>query len=333
MTSVYFIRHAESDFTVRDDRSRPLTAKGFSDRGLVTGFLSGKGVRALLSSPYKRAVDTVGGFAAEYGFEIELVEDFRERETGDIWIEDWKAFSIRQWADFSYKPPGGESMKEAQTRNIAALDGVLAKYRDETIAIGTHGTALSLIINHYDRTYGFEDFWSMSRLMPWAVRMDFNEDGCVGVVKTDLFDPDREADYENCTVRTYDAGELKAYRFVVVFARRRGKWLYCRAKARDSFETAGGRIEPGESPLEAAKRELYEETGATGFDIEPAFDYTVHIPSAYSNGKVFLAHIHELGNMPDYEMAEVRLFDAAPEKMRFPKILPVLYERIKALIT
>jgi 8-oxo-dGTP diphosphatase len=44
---------------------------------------------------------------------------------------------------------------------------------------------------------------------------------------------------------------------------------------------------------------------------------------------VFIAQIQELGEIPDYEMAEVRLFDTIPDEMRFPQILPVLFNRIK----
>ena len=84
-----------------------------------------------------------------------------------------------------------------------------------------------------------------------------------------------------------------------------------------------------ETPLKAAKRELYEETGALKYDITPAFDYSVHIPTEYSNGQVFYAHIHELGDLPDYEMAEVGLFDTFPDKMRFPKILPILFDSMQ----
>jgi len=39
MTTVYFIRHAESDFNVLDDRNRPLTIKGTVDSVLITDFL------------------------------------------------------------------------------------------------------------------------------------------------------------------------------------------------------------------------------------------------------------------------------------------------------
>ncbi len=129
-----------------------------------------------------------------------------------------------------------------------------------------------------------------------------------------------------------DAGALRDYRFVVIFARYRERWLYCRAKTRPGFETAGGHIEAGETPLEAAKRELFEETGALAFDIAPAFDYSVRTSTGHSNGQVFLARIRELGPLPAYEMAEVRLFDTVPEILRFPAILPVLFERIRTLV-
>ena len=77
MTTVCLIRHAESDYSVRESRIRPLTPKGLADRALVTEFLRGKNIGAVLSSPYRRAVDTVAPFAEEKGFEMELLEDFR----------------------------------------------------------------------------------------------------------------------------------------------------------------------------------------------------------------------------------------------------------------
>jgi len=132
-------------------------------------------------------------------------------------------------------------------------------------------------------------------------------------------------------VRVYPLDELCGYRYTVIFARYQDKWLYCRAKARDTYETAGGHIEKGETPLEAAKREFYEETGAVKFDIKPVFDYTVYRENDFANGQVFLADVEELGEMPGYEMAEVKLFDTIPDKMRFPQILPVLFEKVNQL--
>jgi len=131
-------------------------------------------------------------------------------------------------------------------------------------------------------------------------------------------------------VTTADLNTLTPYKYVVIFARYRGKWLYCRAESRDTYETAGGHIEPGETAFDAAKRELYEETGAVEFDITPAFDYSVN----QSSGQVFLAQIRELGAIPDYEttITDVGLFDTIPDRMRFPQILPVLFERVREFI-
>jgi len=130
-------------------------------------------------------------------------------------------------------------------------------------------------------------------------------------------------------VLTANLGEFKDYVYTVIFARYNNKWLFCRAKERSVFETAGGHIEPGETPLEAAKRELREETGALEFDIVPAFDYST-IRATSISGQVFYAEISELGNMPDFEMAEVGLFDALPCSLRFPEITPVLFARLQA---
>ncbi len=63
MTTVYFIRHAKPDYNNHDDMSRELSNKGLQYRKLVTGFLLDKHIDIILSSPYKRAVDTIAGFA------------------------------------------------------------------------------------------------------------------------------------------------------------------------------------------------------------------------------------------------------------------------------
>jgi len=187
LTSIYFIRHAEPDISVHDDLSRPLTAKGQHDTSLVTKFLHDKNIEAVLSSPYKRAFDTVVPFASSIGLSVESDERFRERKVGSEWIEDFGSFSKKQWADMTYKLAGGECLLEVQERNIAALRKTLDTYQGRSIAIGTHGTALSTIINYYDKTYGFDDFEKMKHICPWVVHMDFEGYEFIRMEKIDLF--------------------------------------------------------------------------------------------------------------------------------------------------
>ena len=60
---------------------------------MVTKFLADKHIDVVLSSPYRRAVDTVKDFADSYGIEINIIYDFRERKIDSGWIEDFTLFS------------------------------------------------------------------------------------------------------------------------------------------------------------------------------------------------------------------------------------------------
>ena len=191
MTVIYFVRHAQADNTHRDERTRPLTEKGMADRVLVTEYLADKAIDAVFSSPYRRAVDTVADFAEKYGFEIEIIEDFREHNYSNTWLPSDEYFPIveKQWLDFSHKNSGAESFDELQKRNIAALDDVLARYAGKNIAIGTHGAALSTIINYFDNTYGYQGFMSMVFKTPWIVKMTFDGNDFNEMEKIDLLPP------------------------------------------------------------------------------------------------------------------------------------------------
>jgi 2,3-bisphosphoglycerate-dependent phosphoglycerate mutase len=187
MTTVYFVRHAQPNYENHDDMLRELTAQGMEDRKMVTRFLSEKNVEVVLSSPFHRSVETVRHFADSKGLEIGIVEDFRERCIDSVWIEDFNGFCKKQWEDFSYKLSDGESLSEVQERNISALNQVLADYAGKTIVVGSHGTALSTIINYYDQSFGYSDFERIRCVMPWIVEFTFEDKQCVKIQKHDLF--------------------------------------------------------------------------------------------------------------------------------------------------
>jgi 2,3-bisphosphoglycerate-dependent phosphoglycerate mutase len=166
---------------------RELSEKGLSDRVLVTEFLDAQNIDVLLSSPYKRSVDTIKDFADKNDIGIHLVEDFRERKIDDCWIEDFDAFAKKQWEDFDYKLSGGESLREVQKRNINAVMSVLQKYPGKNIVVGSHGTALSMIIKHFDDSFDYESFVAIKNVMPWVVKFVFEDEICVEIEKIDLF--------------------------------------------------------------------------------------------------------------------------------------------------
>lgn len=188
MTTLYFVRHAESNLNDHDDRNRGLTEKGRKDSQRITQFFADKTVDAIFSSPYKRAVDTVRDLAGAKGLPIHLEDGFRERRVDSAWIEDFSSFTKAQWADFDYKLSDGESLREVQERNIAAVNCLVSARKNRTIVVGSHGTALSTIIHFYDPTFGYADFEKMKGLMPWIVQFSFADDGCVKIQAYNVLD-------------------------------------------------------------------------------------------------------------------------------------------------
>lgn len=129
--------------------------------------------------------------------------------------------------------------------------------------------------------------------------------------------------------KTHPPGTLGGLKYVVVLSRCGGRILLSRHRARTTWETQGGHIEPGETPEQAARRELYEESGAVRYAMTALCDYWAgdEQTGVGASGRVFTAEIEELGPLPESEIAEVRLFDALPDELTYPAITPVLFAR------
>ena len=86
----------------------------------------------------------------------------------------------KRWADHDYHEEGEESVNMVQKRNMEALSEILAANQDKEIVVGTHGTALSTILNFYDNGFGCEDFLRIIDWMPYIIELDFEGDKLVG---------------------------------------------------------------------------------------------------------------------------------------------------------
>ena len=113
--------------------------------------------------------------------------------------------------------------------------------------------------------------------------------------------------------------------FSVIALRENGSWLLVRHSARKTWELPGGHREPGETPLEAACRELYEETGAWRFRLCACGGYSVTQGGQTSWGALFLAEAITRGPLPESEIAQVRAFAALPGALTYPTIQPALH--------
>lgn len=135
-------------------------------------------------------------------------------------------------------------------------------------------------------------------------------------------------------VKFYEQVEDHLLRFAVIVARHRGKWVFCKHRERDTYELPGGHREPGESILEAARRELQEETGAAAFSIHPVCVYSVIGKNRVNEsgeecfGMLYTAEIETFQGHLHSEMERV-LLEQLPTRWTYPEIQPRLVEEYR----
>lgn len=136
-------------------------------------------------------------------------------------------------------------------------------------------------------------------------------------------------------VKFYDTIDDSLLKFAVIISKSAGKWVFCKHRERDTYEAPGGHREAGETILETAKRELYEETGAINFDIKPICVYSVTGKNSVNEtgdetfGMLYYADIKEFEDELHSEMEKVELFDKLPPNWTYPLIQPLLVEEFE----
>lgn len=117
--------------------------------------------------------------------------------------------------------------------------------------------------------------------------------------------------------------------FAVIMAKCQDKWVFVKHKLRETWEIPGGHREPGEPINQTAARELWEETGARVFCLQPICDYSVTREEAKeaSFGRLFRAEVEEFAQLPESEIRQVALFASLPKQLTYPEIQPLLFQR------
>lgn len=129
------------------------------------------------------------------------------------------------------------------------------------------------------------------------------------------------------TNENVDKNREDKLKFVVIASRYNDEWIYVRHKERDTWEIPGGHIEAGEEVHEAARRELFEETGAIEFELFDVCDYAVERDEIKSYGRLLYANVTEIGKLPESEIAEI-CFTNMPKKWTYEQIQPKLLKSV-----
>lgn len=134
-------------------------------------------------------------------------------------------------------------------------------------------------------------------------------------------------------VKFFERVEDRQLKFAVILAKHQGKLIFCKHKDRDTWEIPGGHREPGESITDTARRELWEETGATRFDLTPICAYSVvrseDFTAVETFGMLYCADVHTFEPELKFEIQDTVIADAAPGPWTYPEIQPKLLKEAK----
>ena len=173
MNTIYLVRHAHTVWT--PDENRPLSAQGREDANRVANIVSEYPIRAIYSSPSRRACQTITPLAERLGLSIHIEPDLQERRLGDGMFEDFFKAVEATWRNPSFAHPGGESNVMAQKRGITVVQRLLEKHPAEHIVLSTHGNLMALVLQAFDPSVDFMVWKSLT--MPDVYKLNISKSG------------------------------------------------------------------------------------------------------------------------------------------------------------
>lgn len=153
------VRHALTDWTGERlsgwTPGVPLSEKGREQVARLAERLRPVPLDAVYSSPIQRCVETARPIASSHRLRV------RTRDAlGEVRYGEWEGKRLKvlarskAWQVVKHRPsemrfPGGESIRDAQARAIAAVDDLLDDHRHETVLVSTHADLIRLLVAHF----------------------------------------------------------------------------------------------------------------------------------------------------------------------------------------
>ncbi|PFS68949.1 histidine phosphatase family protein [Bacillus thuringiensis] len=182
-TYIYMVRHGESPKLEGNERMRGLTERGHMDARGVTDILKAERIDTFISSPYNRAMLTIEESANFHEKEIVVYENLKECmfSSEDQVISDKEVYPLVQkmFSNPDFARTEGESYADCQRRVVKVLKEILMDFRGCKIVIGTHGLVMTLMMNYFDKQYGFEFLMNTSKTDIY--KMEFKEEQLMNV--------------------------------------------------------------------------------------------------------------------------------------------------------
>lgn len=159
------VRHCESSGQAPD---AALSDRGRAQAEALATFLARHPVDRVITSPYRRAVESIAPFARAAGLAIEIDENLREHRLADPPIEEWRDAVKRCFADESFRAPGGESGGETLARAWRAMEAACTSGARLPV-LASHGQILSHLLRSIDGRFGYDAWGRMTNPDVFAI--------------------------------------------------------------------------------------------------------------------------------------------------------------------
>jgi broad specificity phosphatase PhoE len=158
-TTIFLVRHGETDWNrsgrIMGELPIPLNPEGASQAERLASLLRGRPIGAIYSSPAVRAQQTALTLASALRLSVTLDAGLTE-----IGVGEWEG---RYWKDLAEdlsrrnlyarpeetRPPGGETLREVQSRAVAAVERTRGASRSDAVVLVSHADVVRAIIAHY----------------------------------------------------------------------------------------------------------------------------------------------------------------------------------------
>ncbi|WP_440117959.1 histidine phosphatase family protein [Paenibacillus sp. QZ-Y1] len=154
MQSIYLIRHAKA---TGQEPDAVLTVEGLRQAEKMAEMLMGHNIEYIVSSPWKRALQTAAPLGRAALKHIHTDERLQERVLSTLHLDNWMDALKRTYSDEDWVEEGGESSRTAVTRGMEVVEELWAR-PERSAAVITHGNLLSLLLRNYDTSFGYEEW-------------------------------------------------------------------------------------------------------------------------------------------------------------------------------
>ncbi|EIT85791.1 phosphoglycerate mutase [Fictibacillus macauensis ZFHKF-1] len=155
MNTLYLVRHCQA---TGQEALAPLTIEGSKQAQALCHFFKNKPIDQIISSPFKRAVDTIAPLARLRNLPLHTDDRLSERILSPQDRDDWLMQLERTFEDLDYVLEGGESSQTAINRITAVMNEQRQNDATTSLILVTHGNLLSLLLKSVGYHKGFQDW-------------------------------------------------------------------------------------------------------------------------------------------------------------------------------